>query len=149
MQQTAHQPVEQHQLLFLPSVFNETLDLLFDAHNYFQSRGLEEQSMIPAHYRPLFSHEMSRITTRLTSIMAWVMVRKAVCTGRIEEEMASENYRLDIESETMVEFEEFSETLPYYIGYLSERTRELYERVERLDSMVYGPKETEQSTTTH
>ena len=140
MQQQAHQPEEQQQLLFLPSVFNETLDLLFDAHNYFQSRGIEEQSMIPAHYRPLFSHEMSRITNRLTSIMAWVMVRKAVCTGRIEEEMASENYRLDEEAAPLAEAEEMMETMPYYIGYLSERTKELYERVERLDAMAYGTK---------
>lgn len=140
MQQHAHQAEAPQQLLFLPSVFNETLDLLFDAHNYFQSRGLEEQSMIPAHYRPLFSHEMSRITNRLTSIMAWVMVRKAVCTGRIEEEMASENYRLDEEAGPLADSEEFLETLPYYIGYLSERTRDLYARVERLDSMAYGMK---------
>lgn len=140
MQQQAHHVEEQQQLLFLPSVFNETLDLLFDAHNYFQSRGVEEQSMIPAQYRPLFSHEMSRITNRLTSIMAWVMVRKAVCAGRIEEGMASENYRLDEEATPIEGTDEFVETLPYYIGYLSERTKELYERVERLDTMAYGQK---------
>ena len=140
MQQHAHQVEEQQQLLFLPSVFNETLDLLFDAHDYFQSRGVEEQSMIPAQYRPLFSHEMSRITNRLTNIMAWVMVRKAVCTGRIDEDIACENYRLDEEVDGVMDDHEITEMLPYYISYLSERTRELYTRVERLDSMAYGTK---------
>ena len=60
--------------------------------------------------------------------------------GRIEEEMASENYRLDEEAGPLADSEEFLETLPYYIGYLSERTRDLYARVERLDSMAYGMK---------
>lgn len=138
MQQLAHQAVQPQQLLFLPSVFNETLDLLFDAHNYFQARGAEEQAMIPARYRPVYAHEMSRITMRLTSIMAWVMVRKAVCSGKIDEDLAGEKYRLDAADICLATLPNAAEELPYYIGYLSTRSRELYERVWRLDEMAYG-----------
>jgi regulator of CtrA degradation len=137
MHPAAQQATEPQQLLFLPSVFNETIDLLFDAHHYFQSRGIEEQASIPEHYRLLFSHEMSRITDRLTNIMAWVMVRKAVSAGEIDDEIAGKNYRLDADNEAHTDIDAMLETLPYYIGYLSERTKQLYSRVERLDRMAY------------
>jgi len=138
MQQLAQSASAPQPLLFLPSVFNETLDLLFDAHNYFQERGAEEQALISPRYRPVYAHEMSRITMRLTSIMAWVMVRKAVSAGKIDDELASEKYRLDAADICLSGNPEAADELPYYIGYLSQRSRELYERVWRLDEMAYG-----------
>jgi len=138
MQHLAQSAPTTQPLLFLPSVFNETLDLLFDAHNYFQARGAEEQALISPRYRPVYAHEMSRITMRLTSIMAWVMVRKAVSAGKIDDELAGEKYRLDAADICLGGNPEATEELPYYIGYLSQRSRELYERVWRLDEMAYG-----------
>lgn len=126
------------QLLFLPSVFNETLSLLFDAHHYFQSHGANEQSDVTRADRPLYASEMTRITMRLTSVMAWIMVRRAIYAGRIEEDKASREYRLeasdicrDYDAETLTK-------LPNYMIYLSERSLSLYERVHRLDQLAYG-----------
>lgn len=129
------------QLLFLPGVFNETLALLFDAHHYFQSRGSKEQAEAVQQVRPLYASEMTRITMRLTSVMAWIMVRRAIYAGRIEEAKASREYRLegsdlcrDYDPETLTK-------LPNYMIYLSERSLSLYERVQRLDHLAYGSKE--------
>lgn len=141
MQPIARQAkLDQQQVLFLPSVFNETLTLLFDAHHYFQARGAEEQSVIPPKERPIYATEMSRITMRLTSVMAWIMVRKAVFSGKLDEEMAHEKYRLDAADFCLAPKPVAIDNLPYYIGYLSDRSRELYERVHRLDSLAYGEK---------
>ena len=124
------------QLLFLPGVFNETLSLLFDAHHYFQSRGADEQATLSIRHRPIYATEMTRVTMRLTSVMAWIMVRRAINAGRIEEEKAAQDYRLDgpdICLETNTSFED----MPHYLNYLSDRSRTLYERVHRLDQMAY------------
>ena len=126
------------QLLFLPTVFNETLKLLFEAHEYFQLRGAEEQASIPHLHRAAYAREMSHITMRLTSVMAWVMVRKAVCGGRIEEETAAQKYRLDARDICLAEISPALSDLPYYINHLAERSHALYARVSRLDDMVYG-----------
>ncbi|MFZ4125124.1 MAG: DUF1465 family protein [Rickettsiales bacterium] len=136
----ARQANQNQQVLFLPSVFNETLNLLFDAHQYFQSRGAEEQSVIAPMDRPIYAAEMSRITMRLTSVMAWIMVRKAVFSGKIDEELAGEKYRLDAAEFCLTPKPYALDNLPYYINYLSDQSRELYARVYRLDALAYGAK---------
>lgn len=136
----ARQAKPDQQVLFLPSVFNETLNLLFEAHQYFQSRGAEEQSVIAPMDRPIYAAEMSRITMRLTSVMAWIMVRKAVFSGKIDEEIAGEKYRLDAAEFCLSPKPYTLDNLPYYINYLSDQSRELYARVYRLDALAYGQK---------
>ena len=137
---TAMQPsATDNQLLFLPGIFNETLSLLFDAHQYFETRGPEEQSTIDPEIQIAYANEMSRVTLRLTSVMAWLMVRRAVYAGRIEEEKASDDYRL--EGQEVCEASEAPELLgelPDYLLYLSDRSTSLYARIQRLDAEAYG-----------
>lgn len=134
----ARQAEPANQLLFLPGVFNETLGLLFDAHQYFQSRGAEEQGTIAAEKRPVYAHEMTRVTMRLTSVMAWIMVRRAVHAGRIDEEKASDAYRLDGVELCLEHHPEILADMPPYLEYLSGRSHDLYARVHRLDRLAYG-----------
>lgn len=138
MRPVARASNNENQLLFLPSVFNETLGLLFDAHQYFQARGAEEQATLTAHQRPVYATEMSRVTMRLTSVMAWIMVRRAIHAGRIEQEKASTDYRLDGEDICLADPLSGIEDMPYYLGYLADRSRTLYERVWRLDQLAYS-----------
>jgi regulator of CtrA degradation len=132
-----HAPVD-HQLLFLPGVFNETLSQLFDAHHYFQTRGIEDQQTVAQEWQMPYSNEMTRITMRLTSVMAWLMVRRAIHAGRIDSEKAAECYRLDGSEICLAHHDETLLHMPYYLKHLSERSLDLYERVYRLDRMVYG-----------
>ena len=136
MPQVARQASESQNCVFYPGVFNETLALLFEAHGYFQERGMEEQSTMPPHHRLLYASEMTRVTMRLTSIMAWLMVRKAVFHGRMSEEDAARQYTLEAKEECLVFDPLFLDHLPHYIGYLSERSHTLFERVARLEEMT-------------
>ncbi len=136
MRPVARQQAEITKCVFYPGVFNETLALLFEAHSYFQERSNEEQATLSTHSRLRYANEMTRVTMRLTSIMAWVMVRKAVFAGKISEEDANRQYRLEARSECLLHDAETLEMLPYYIGYLSERSYMLYERVARLEELL-------------
>ena len=140
MQHAAVQSTQNNQLLFLPGVFNETLSLLFDAHQYFQQRGPEEQATIERDKQAFYSSEMSRVTLRLTSVMAWIMVRRAVHSGNIRAQKAKKEYRLDGRDRYLVESPEMLRDMPYYFSYLSNRSLELYERVMRLDTLAYDTK---------
>lgn len=138
MRPVARASESDNQLLFLPGVFNETLALLFDAHQYFHARGAEEQATLDFNSRSVYATEMSRVTMRLTSAMAWIMVRRAIHAGRIAEEKAASDYRLDAIELCLAPLDESLDSMPYYLGYLADRSRSLYERIWRLDQLAYG-----------
>lgn len=123
-------------VFFMPKVFDETMQLLSDAHEYFYTFGEDDQQRIPADLKSLYSCEMSRITLRLSSIMAWIMVQRAVFTGKIAAEEACERYGLDFQDACMVDNRMLHGVLPSYVCYLLDRSLELYERVQRLDDRV-------------
>jgi regulator of CtrA degradation len=134
---TTSQPIKPQSgapnVLFMPGVFNEAMQLLGDAHEYFGLFGEEDQARISPELKTLYSCEMSRITLRLSSIMAWLMVQRAVFTGKIESEEAAERYGLDFKDICLVDNRMLHGVLPSYVCFLLDRTLELYERVNRLD----------------
>ena len=123
-------------VLFMPGVYNETMQLLNDAHEYFHLFGDDDQKRISPDLKSLYSCEMSRITLRLSSIMAWIMVQRAVFTGKILPEDAASRYGLDFKEVCLVDNRMLHGVLPSYVCYLLDRSLELYERVYRLDSQV-------------
>lgn len=139
MRQSARKQVNDPQLLFLPGVFNETMNLMFDAHQYFHSRGREEQASIEPECRTVYANEMSRVTLRLTSVMAWLMARRAIHAGRIEQQKIDE-YHLGEQAFCLTDNAKLLEAMPYYLNYLSNRSLKLYERIKRLDDETQATK---------
>src|ERR1700689_1943807 len=85
-----------HAVLLLPGLYNETLVLLAQAHDYFYRHVAAEQKDMDNRERTMFACEMSRVTIRLSCVMAWLMARKAAFEGKIsQEEAGAEDYRLD------------------------------------------------------
>jgi regulator of CtrA degradation len=121
-------------IVFMPTVFNEAMQLLGDAHEYFGMFGKDDQERISPDLKTLYSCEMSRITLRLSSIMAWLMVQRSVLTGKIELEEAATRYGLDFKDICLVDNRMLHGVLPSYVCFLLDRTLELYERVQRLDN---------------
>jgi regulator of CtrA degradation len=122
-------------VIFMTGVFNETMQLLAEAHEYFHAFGKDDQERIEENLRTLYSCEMSRITLRLSSVMAWLMVQRAVFSGKIPQEEAT-RYGLDFQDICRVDNRVLHGVLPSYVCFLLDRTLELYERVLRLDSQI-------------
>ena len=136
MANTHSSVIAQENVFFLPGIFNETMQLLVDAHEYFEHSGRDDQSRIEPGFRTLYSCEMSRITLRLSSIMAWIMVQRAIFSGKIPGDAAG-SYALDFADVCTVDNRMLHGILPSYVCYLLDRSRELYERVLRLDDQVH------------
>jgi regulator of CtrA degradation len=130
---TASQP---QNVLFMPGIFNEAMQLLTEAHEYFYLFGEDDQSRINTELKTLYSCEMSRITLRLSSIMAWIMVQRAVFTGKIKADEAARQYGLDFKDICLVDNRMLHGVLPSYVCFLLDRSLELYERVHRLDEQI-------------
>jgi regulator of CtrA degradation len=122
-------------VVILPGLYDETLDLLAQAHDYFYRQGEKDQAHMSARQRTMYASEMSRITLRLSSIMAWLMVRKAVFIGKLTAEEAQEKHRLDCRDASMNQNIEAESQLPDTMTDLLDKSFELYQRVARLDAL--------------
>lgn len=122
-------------VLFLPGVFNETLSLLFNAHRYFQDQGPDEVSVFTDAQYDFYLQEMRQVTHRLTSVMAWIMARRAVYAGALRPDQAEMFYRLDGREWYSPQTSPMLCEMPYYFSHISQQSRQLYERAMRLDQM--------------
>jgi len=122
-------------VIFMSGVFDETMQLLAEAHEYFHLFGKDDQERIEENLRSLYACEMSRITLRLSSVMAWLMVQRAVFSGKIPGEEVH-RYGLDFQDICRVDNRVLHGVLPSYVCFLLDRTLELYERVLRLDGQI-------------
>lgn len=135
----ATEPTIDLNVVLLPTLFEDTFELLLAAHEYFEHTGREDQDARDSIFRTLYAGEMSRITMRLSSIMAWLMVRKAVFLGKMTLQEAVHGYSLHAKELCLSDNSAAREHLPAYMNFLLDESRLLYERVTRLDDMIARP----------
>ena len=124
-------------LAFVDSTYDEAISLTRDARDFFavmesqaRARDFTSGDLL------LQSCEALRVTSRLTQIMAWVLVQKAVQKGEITRDQARQpKYRLsgqEVCEGGDLAFE--GKLLPRLSELLDESLR-LYERIARLDAL--------------
>ncbi len=126
-----------HTVAFFDSTFEEALALTREARDYLTHIEPAERREMTAADRMVASCETMRLTSRLTQIMAWLMVQKAVHAGEMtREEAAAPEFRLsgkEVCEETTPVLEGTS--LQPRLVELLETSHNLYQRVARLDAM--------------
>jgi regulator of CtrA degradation len=81
--------------------------------------------------------ETMRLTARLTGVMAWLMVQRAVEAGEINRsETVKKHYRLTGQEVCAASHPEAGKVLPPRFNSLLEQSGALYGRIARLDSML-------------
>jgi len=81
--------------------------------------------------------ELMRVTARLTQVMAWLLVQRAVLTGEMTaEEAAAAANRLERHDACYDHTGEAAPEIPPRLRELLQDSRSLYQRVARLDEMV-------------
>jgi len=124
-------------IILFDRTFDEANDLLVKARDYVKYQAPAEVEFLAPTDRLKISCESMRVTARLTQIIAWIMLQKAVQTGELSrEETLSEGYRvlggntcLDTESETDTE-------VPPRLRELLVDSRKMYFRILRLDQLT-------------
>ena len=122
-------------ILFMPGVYNEAMNLLYEAQEYFTVFGNADQEHLDDNLRTLYTREMSRITLRLSCVMAWLLAQRSVVSQQISREQSA-HYCLEFQNICRVDNSMLHGILPSYICYLLDSTYELYERVLRLDAQI-------------
>lgn len=125
-------------LLFMPTLFQEAMDIIFDSYEYFQIQDEQDDGQLSPQLHALIANEMSRITMRLTSVMAWLMARKAVAAGQLSDNEARDEYRINGADQCLEYHGEYAPYLPDYLNELLETSYRLYQRIWQLDKQIYG-----------
>jgi regulator of CtrA degradation len=120
-------------------VFKQGMNLVEETANYLDGEGRTDSRALDRAGAIAYATESMRLTTRLMQIASWLLVQRAVSEGEMTAEEASrEKYRLGAKEICRGRRTEAAEILPPKLVELLDRSATLYERVERLDQLLYA-----------
>lgn len=122
---------------FIDRTFDEALSLLEEVRTYILYEEKADRADLPPAARVRQSLEATRMTARLTNVMAWLLLQKAAAAGEIDEhERAKEENRLGGRESCMDNDAADNEQLPERMRELLGKSLSMYVRVARLDNMM-------------
>jgi regulator of CtrA degradation len=122
-------------------MFREAMDLVEETASYLDGEGRGEAKKLERAAALAYASESMRLTTRLMQSASWLLVQRAVREGEMTPKEARDpKYRLGARSVCSGGGEMFPD-LPQRLIELLERSKRLYERVDRLESSIFDPDE--------
>ena len=123
--------------IFLTGTYDEAFGLLVEARDYLAHGEAVDRRSLTLDDRLAANCEAMRLTSRLTQVMAWLLVQRAVHAGEMTpEEAVAEEFRLSGHSVCLVRDPKIPAALPPRLMNLLDRSYRLYTRVQRLDEMM-------------
>ena len=127
----------QAEMAVFTRTYDETLDLIVEARNYMVYNRPAARRSRASNENLRFSCEALRVTSRLTQVMAWLMLQRAVQDGEISaREACDEKNRLSGQSVCLDESGLEDTEIPAGLRSLLNRSLSLYKRISRLEEMV-------------
>jgi regulator of CtrA degradation len=124
-------------IAFLDGTYEEALQLTREARDYFAHQEPADSDKLAAEARLVTSCESMRLTARLTQVMAWLLVQKAVYAGEMTRvEAAEDRFRLGGHKVCAKADPVAQDYLPPRLAELLAQSHTLYSRVARLDAML-------------
>jgi regulator of CtrA degradation len=121
---------------FFSRTYDEALAMLRETRDYLAGRGKMELRTLANEAALDYSRESMRLTARLTQVMAWLLLQRAVHVGEITPEDARKpEHRLSGQDICLAPSDGL-ERLPSRLISLLERSDSLYRRIERLDQLA-------------
>jgi regulator of CtrA degradation len=122
---------------FFDRTYDEAMALIREAREYFAERQHQPASPSRAAVELVTSCESMRLTARLSQIIAWLLVQKAVHAGELSRDDAIKpEHRLGGRSVCEIEGPWSELGLPQRLQTLLERSLSLYHRIARLDDLA-------------
>jgi regulator of CtrA degradation len=122
---------------FYDRTYDEAFAMTVEARDYVADGMAADRDSVAFGVRGVFDCEALRLTTRLSQVMAWLLVQRAVYAGEISiGELRDESHRLGGRDVCFDNDIELLESMPPRFRSLLERSLKLYQRIARLDEMV-------------
>ncbi len=124
-------------IAYFDSTFEEAVVLTREARDYIADHEQAELARLAPITRLAASCESMRMTARITQVVAWLLVQRAVHAGEISRADARKpRYRLGGQKVCQASGPSVEESLPEHLLWLLERSDQLYRRVARLDALL-------------
>ena len=118
------------------------MELVEETAAYLDGGGRQDSKLLSRNAALAYAGESMRLTTRLMQVASWLLVQRAVSEGEMTpDEAEKEKYRLGAREICRGSRAENMDVLPAKLVDLLGRSMNLYERVERLDQLLYGKEE--------
>jgi len=122
---------------FFSRTYDDAVELVVEARDYFANDIGLDRSSVSFGNRLTYDCESFRLTARLTQVMAWLLLQRAIHEGEIEPEAArADEHRLSGNDVCLDDDADTLMLLPEKMRGLMDRSLKLYQRVARLDEMV-------------
>ena len=119
-------------------MFRDGMDLVEETAAYLDGEGRAEAKRLERAAALSYASESMRLTTRLMQAASWLLVQRAVREGEMSSADARDpKYRLGART-ICASTSDHVDDLPERLVVLLERSRRLYERVDRLDSTMFA-----------
>jgi regulator of CtrA degradation len=120
--------------------FEDGMAMVEETAGYLDGPGRDASKTLPRRVALAYAGESMRLTTRLMQVASWLLVQRAILEGEMTPAQAAQDkYRLGAREVCLAPPMEGVELLPVRLLELLERSAQLYERVDRLDQMMYRP----------
>ncbi|MFO1187100.1 MAG: DUF1465 family protein [Alphaproteobacteria bacterium] len=120
--------------------FEDGMAMVEETAAYLDGPGREASKTLPRRVALAYAGESMRLTTRLMQVASWLLVQRAILEGEMTPAQAAQDkYRLAAREVCLAPPMEGVDLLPARLLELLERSAQLYERVDRLDQMMYRP----------
>jgi len=116
--------------VIIDKIYIDTIDLLKRSQQYLEQHSKQKYTMNPLN-NLIINSEMTRVTARLTQVMAWILAQKAALSGEIDfAEANSEKFRPPADLVCLYDSSEgMNKKLPVILSILLNESLSLYERV--------------------
>jgi len=122
---------------FFKKTYNEAISLVHSAADYFDKNKEAANPVLSDEATLVFTAESLRVTSRLTQVMAWLFVQRAIAAGELPpEEAGTPARRLSGHSTCLPEETADTSEFPEKFTDLLDRSEGLFRRIARLDEMV-------------
>lgn len=124
---------------FFSKTYDEASTLVEEARDYVRDHGGADSAALSPAERIVYACETMRLTARLTQVMSWLLLQRALHAGEITREAIREDADdLSGAEVCLAESPPGVERLPPRLIDLLTRSENLYTRVTRLNEMVAG-----------
>ena len=125
------------QIAYFDSTFDEAMALTREARDYLAHQKQADFEELGPVGCLAASCESMRMTARITQVVAWLLVQKAVHAGELtREQAAAPEYRLSGQTVCEAVQPVLDEPMPERLAKLLDSSLRLYQRVARLDAML-------------